>query len=69
MSKKYLLFDSRAMGGDPDAICLDTADTESECREVSKERRKYREEAGVWFEYDLQPDGKTLLNPKQRMDL
>lgn len=65
VEKKYILYDGRAVGGNPDrASILDMADDIEEIAEVNKDRRG---ESGVWYEYDIQGD--DLVNPVERMDL
>jgi hypothetical protein len=62
----FVLYDSRAAGGDTDeAAVLVSACTEKSAR---KDNASFRGQAAVWFEYDILPGGQ-LVNERRRADL
>jgi hypothetical protein len=63
----FLLYDGRAKTGNTDnALVMVCARSEEEVREDSKTFSGYD---AIWFEYDTDADGKTLINEKARPDL
>ena len=61
--KMYVLYDARAFTqGTDDAVVFDTADSEHEARAMGSQ-------GGLWAEYDLDKDGRTLINERTRPDL
>jgi hypothetical protein len=66
MQKLFILYDARAQSGDTDdALVLDTASTERECRRISAD---HAGEHALWYEYD-DKNGQQLVNGKARYDL
>lgn len=59
---QFLLYDGRARSGDTDdAIVLDTATSEKECRRVS---RSHRGEDAIWYEYSVNGEILTEIGPR-----
>lgn len=67
MSKKmFVLYDGRAMAGDPDdASVMDTAEAEAEAAEAG--RTTWAGHDAIWYEYDQKRD--KLVNGIPRPDL
>ncbi len=64
--KLFVLYDSRARSGDAsDASVFDTADSIEEAKAL---RGDYAKDS-IWFEYDIDEDGKTLINERPRYDI
>ena len=72
MSSFFLLYDARARDEQcrDDASVLDAADTEDEAIFITKANHfdGYELDA-IWYEFDIDVVGKSLMNPRQRADL
>ena len=65
--KLFVLYDGRAKGGDTDdAAVLVSSNSE---REAKRDTHLFRGYDAIWYEYDIDTDGKTMINEKARPDL
>lgn len=67
-TKKFILYDSRASGGDTDtANAMDVEDTEAGAKRSGI--NDWSDVDAVWFEYDFDVEKNLATNEKMRPDL
>lgn len=66
MAKLFVLYDARARGGNTDDAAVLVSETSLR---GAKDWRGDWPTDSIWFEYDINKDGKTLINEKERPDI